>query len=364
MSILILGSDGFIGKNLKFFFKERGLDYLEFSKKNNKNLKEKINKSDFIIHLADKIKSKKKEDYNISKQFTLNIISNIKKSNKKKYIIYASSINLNLKKNLHYSLKRDSEKILKSNKKFNSLILRLPNIFGKWCKPNYNSFFATACYNIARGKKIIINSQKKIPLLHVNDLSEYFLYVIKKKKINSNFLKQKIIHLKPVDIVNILLSFKYKKNLDLKKKYNLNKGQIDKIYSTYLFYDKNNNLVSNFVRIRDTRGDFAELIKDKNFGQISLLTVNPKYERGNHFHDHKVERFIVISGHGELVHQNILNNKIKSFKISAKKNRIYSTIPGWSHKIKNLSKEKLKILIWANEIYDKNSPDTIKWEIK
>ena len=364
MSILILGSDGFIGKNLKYFFKERGFICEEYSKKKNNNLLEKINKSDFIIHLADKIKSKKKKDYDISKEFTLNVASKVKKLKKKKYIIYASSINLNVKNNLHYALKRDSEKILKSSKNLKSFIIRLPNIFGKWCKPNYNSFFSTACYNIARGRKTVINSKKKIPLLHVSDLSEYFLNVINNKKINMNFLKQKIIYLKPADIVNILLSFKYKKNLDLEKKYNLNKDQINKIFSTYLFYDKNNNLVDNFVKIKDVRGDFAELIKDKKFGQISLLTVNPKQERGNHFHDHKIERFIVVSGYGELVHQNILNNKIKNFKISDKKNKIFSTIPGWSHKIKNLSKKKLIILVWANEVYDKISPDTIKWEIK
>jgi UDP-2-acetamido-2,6-beta-L-arabino-hexul-4-ose reductase len=356
---LILGSDGFIGKNLKFFFKERSVDYEEFSKKKNTKLSEKINKCDFIIHLADKIKSKKKKDFDISRQFTSNIVSNITKLKKKRYIIYASSTNLNTKKNLHYSLKKDSEKLLKSSKYLRSFIIRLPNIFGKWCKPNYNSFFTTACYNIAKGRKIVIKSKKKIPLIHVSDLSEYFLNII-----NHKFFKQKIIYLKPADIVKVLLNFKYNKNLDLEKTYNLSKDQINKLYSTYLFYNKNNNLINNFTRIRDVRGDFAELIKEKNFGQISLLTVNPKQERGNHFHDHKVERFIVISGYGELVHQNVLNNKIKSFRISDKKNRIYSTIPGWSHKIKNLGKKKLIILVWANEVYDKVSPDTIKWEIK
>ncbi len=340
MSILILGSNGFIGKNLKFFFKERGVAYEEFTKKKNTKLSEKINKCDFIIHLADKIKSKKKKDFDISKQFTSNIVSNIVKSKKKKYIIYASSINYNVKKNLHYSLKRDSEKLLKSNKYLKSFVVRLPNIFGKWCKPNYNSFFTTACYSIAKGKKIVIKSKKKIPLLHVSDLSEYFLNIINKKKNNLKLLEQKIIYLKPVDIVNILLNFKDKKNLDLEKTYNLSKDQINKIHSTYLFYNKNNKLIDNFTRIKDVRGDFAELIKEKKFGQISLLTVNPKHERGNHFHDHKVERFIVISGQGELVHQNVLDNKVKSFKISDKKNRIYSTIPGWSHKIKNLGKKK------------------------
>ena len=253
---------------------------------------------------------------------------------------------------------------MKSNKYLKSFVVRLPNIFGKWCKPNYNSFFTTACYSIAKGKKIVIKSKKKIPLLHVSDLSEYFLNIINKKKNNLKLLEQKIIYLKPVDIVNILLNFKDKKNLDLEKTYNLSKDQINKIHSTYLFYNKNNNLIDNFTRIKDVRGDFAELIKEKKFGQISLLTVNPKHERGNHFHDHKVERFIVISGQGELVHQNVLDNKVKSFKISDKKNRIYSTIPGWSHKIKNLGKKKLIILVWANEVYDKISPDTIKWEIK
>ena len=364
MSILILGSDGFIGKNLKFLLRQKGLNVHEYSKKENKNLSEKIDNSDFIIHLADKIKSKKKKDFKNSKQLTEYIISEIKKSKKKKYIIYTSSINLNIKKNLHYALKRDSEKLLRSNKNFKTFFLRLPNVFGKWCKPNYNSFFTTACYNIGRNKKIVINSNKKIPLLHVSDLSEHIINIINKKKNNINLLNQKIINLRPAEILNILLNFKKRQDFNFQKTYNLNKDQINKIFSTYMFYNHRKYLVEKFNKIKDRRGNFAELIKDKQTGQISLLTVNPKHERGNHFHDHKVEKFIVISGNGKLIHQNVLNNKIKIFNISDKKNKIYSTIPGWSHKIKNLSKKKLIILVWANEVYNKIKPDTIKWDIK
>ena len=132
MKILLLGSDGFLGKNLKYFFEEKGIKCLEFSKKNNKDLKNKIKRSSFIIHLADKIKSNKRSHFDESLEFTKKIISEIKKSNKKKYLIYASSINTNKKNNLHYNLKRNTEKLLKTKKYFDVYILKLPNIFGIW----------------------------------------------------------------------------------------------------------------------------------------------------------------------------------------------------------------------------------------
>ncbi len=364
MKILLLGSDGFLGKNLKYFFEEKGIQCLEFSKKNNKDLKNKIKRSSFIIHLADKIKSNKRSHFDESLEFTKKIISEIKKSNKKKYLIYASSINTNKKNNLHYNLKRNTEKLLKKEKYFVVYILKLPNIFGIWCKPNYNSFFATCCHNISVNKKIKILSKKKFALVHVSDFCDYIFNIIKTKKIDERSFKRNFINLAPKDIKDILLSFKNKTNLNLNKKYNLDKDKIDKIYSTFLYHNRKNNFVENYKKIKDFRGNFAELIKNEKFGQISLLTVNPKKERGNHFHKNKIEKFIVLSGKGRLIHQNVINNKVKAFNISESKNKIYSTIPGWSHKIVNQAKKKLIILIWANEVYNIKKPDTIKWKIK
>ena len=364
MKILLLGSDGFLGKNLKYFFIEKGIECLEFSKKKNNDLKNKIKNSSFIIHLADKIKSNRKSHFDESLEFTKKVISEIKKSNKKKYLIYASSINSYKKKNLHYNLKRNTEKLLKTTKYFNSIILKLPNIFGIWCKPNYNSFFATCCHNISANKKVKILSKKKFALVHVSDFCDYIFNIIKTRKIDEKSFKRNFINLSPIDIKDILMSFKKKTNLNINKKYNLDKDKIDKIFSTYLYYNQKNNFVENFKKIKDLRGDFAELIKNEEFGQISMLTVNQKKERGNHFHINKIEKFIVVSGKGRLIHQNILNNKFKTFNISESENKIYSTIPGWSHKIVNRSKKKLIILIWANEVYNRNKPDTIKWKIK
>ena len=364
MSILILGSDGFIGKNLKYFLKHKGFKIFEYTRKNKNDLKEKIKKSKFIIHLADKIKSTKKSDYYESTKLIDTIVNQIKQIKKKKYIIYTSSKNINQKKDLHYSLKKENEKILKSSEYIKTFILRLPNIFGKWCKPNYNSFFTTACYNISINKKIEIKSQKKYSLLHVSDLCEHMLNIITQKKIDKKFIKNRLINLSPLDIKNILQYFKSEKKINLLKEYNLTKEQYNKIYSTYLFYSKRKFNVEKFKKIKDFRGDFSELVKDNNFGQISLLTVNPKQERGNHFHDFKIEKFFVISGKGRLVHQNILNNKIIKFDISDTISRVYTSIPGWSHKIQNFTKNKLIILIWSNEVYDKKKPDTIKWTIK
>ena len=364
MKILLLGSDGFLGKNLKYFFIEKGIECLEFSKKNNNDLKNKIKNSSFIIHLADKIKSNRKSHFDESLEFTKKVISEIKKSNKKKYLIYASSINSYKKKNLHYNLKRNTEKLLKTTKYFNSIILKLPNIFGIWCKPNYNSFFATCCHNISANKKVKILSKKKFALVHVSDFCDYIFNIIKTKKIDEKSFERNFINLSPIEIKDILMSFKKKTNLNINKKYNLDKDKIDKIFSTYLYYNQKNNFVENFKKIKDFRGDFAELIKNEEFGQISMLTVNQKKERGNHFHINKIEKFIVVSGKGRLIHQNILNNKVKTFNISESENKIYSTIPGWSHKIVNRSKKKLIILIWANEVYNRNKPDTIKWKIK
>lgn len=360
MKVLIIGSEGFIGKNLKFFLKDKKINFFEISKKNNQDIFDKIKKSDFIIHLADKIKSKHKSDFDNSLKFTKHIISLIKKNGKKKYFIYTSSINLKKKNNFHYNLKRKSEKLLSSENLIESFILRLPNIFGKWCKPNYNSFFATACHNISMNKKLKILSQKKISLVHISDLCEYILEIIKIKKINNIKFEKNYLKLSPKDIQKILLSFKKKKEINLFKEYNLRKKDVDKIYSTFLFYNNQQNFYEKIKTVKDIRGHFTELVKAPDFGQISLLTVNPNQERGNHFHNNKIEKFFVISGKGKLMHQNVINKKVKIFNISDTDNKFYYTIPGWSHKIKNDSSKKLIILIYSNEVYNKHKSDTIK----
>lgn len=359
MNILITGSKGFIGSNLKIFLLlEKKYLIFEHNRHDTKSeLAKKISKVDLIIHTGAENRSDKKENFEQNNyQLTRTIIDHIKP---KTHIIFTSTTKIN-DATQYGKTKKKAENILKKfqkKKNYSLSILRLPNIFGKWGRPYHNSVVATYCYNASRNIKSTINNPKtELELLYIDDLIVQIKKILKKNK--------KEIYPKLKNIKKINLEKLHKKIYSIaqsRRKLNIDvvKTKLDKkIYSTYLTYLPNKRFLINFKKNNDKRGFFSELTRSKINGQMSYFTINPGYERGNHFHNSKVEKFFPLSGNGKIIYKNIISKKKIIYNFNSKDSTVYETIPGWSHKLTNNSKKIAIFLLWANEIFDNKNPDT------
>ena len=315
------------------------------------------------------IDRKKKKDFEESNIKLIKNISKIINKKKNTIIIYLSTNKIN-EKSIYGKTKKLGEKLLvefcKKNKK-TLYIYRLPNIFGKWSKPFYNSVVSTFCYSIMNNIKYKNNAPNKvIKIAYIGDLVNSINKILKKKNHPPNISFVDDFKTYPISLKNLeskIISFKelrYKKNFDIFKS-NLSR----KLYSTYASYFDKNNFFHIIKNNQDDRGRFSEFFKSTNLGQISALTIKPNKIRGSHYHHYKTEKFLIISGSFQITYFDI-SNKNKKFtkKFNNKKSFVIETIPGYYHEIKNIGKHEICILIWSNEIYNPLKPDTFRFNEK
>lgn len=370
-NVLITGSSGFIGSNLKVYlensFNDLNITSIKHSS-SEKLLLRKLKDINFIFHLAGVNRSKSLKEFSDNFLF-LDKICNILKNNKLTIpIVFASTILIDkkneVKSKMHERYIQSKIKAENVLKKYNSYtrnkvyIYRLPHIMGKWAKPNYNSVIATFCHNIANDKKVIIqNENDKLLIVQIDDVVESFIEKIYKNEkggVSKIYLKNKSI--------TVLQLYKkiYKFNNFLKDNYTPSlKSKFDRnLYSTFISYLPSKKLTFPLKNNKDQRGNFVECFKSLDFGQISFFTSNSKISRGGHFHHLKCEIFIVIQGKALYQSKKIIGGNKKEFILSDKNLKIIRTIPGEIHSIKNIDKKKLIVMLWSNEIFSKNKPDT------
>ena len=282
-----------------------------------------------------------------------------KKKNKK--IIFFSTTKFNESSDYGSSKKKAEQIIVNNSKKKNYkyFILRLPNVFGKWCKPNYNSFLSTIFFNTTRNKKIEkISVKKKISIIYIDDVIKI---VNKYLKFKGN---SKIINIKG-SIYN--LQKLYLKIRNLWKNYqmdfhdNTGTGLDRKLFSTMISYIPKKNVLKKITSHDDERGSFYEFVKTKKSGQFSFFTINVNKERGGHFHNTKNEKFIILNGRVSFEAKNLSNNESISKVLNSEKLNIISSLPGWVHTFKNVGKKKALVAVWANETLNKKKMDTYKF---
>jgi UDP-2-acetamido-2,6-beta-L-arabino-hexul-4-ose reductase len=368
MNILITGSDGFIAQNLIFQLSNNTrCNILTINKKtSDKDFYQKLLAANIIFHLAGVNKEVYPEyTYNNNYSFTKKICLFLEKNHKKTKIIYTSSTQVKLN-NAYGKSKLKAEKILlnyKRKSRAQVLIYRLPNVFGKWAKPHYNSAVATFCYQIYKKQKITISDpKKKISLLYIDDLINIFLKNLNSTKKKSSFMKiSNSFSITLLNLVKIIRSFNEKEKLFLPN--NISNNLIKNLYSTYISYFSKKDFQYKLKKFSDERGFFSEFLKNTDFGQISFFSILPKQVRGNHYHNTKTEKFVVITGKTRFNFVNIINKKRFSILTDEKKNLVINTIPGWAHNIENAGSKTAKVLVWANEILDKKNPDTIFYKV-
>jgi UDP-2-acetamido-2,6-beta-L-arabino-hexul-4-ose reductase len=362
MKILVTGAGGFIGKNLLVHLSEnKDFQVTTFLRGESKTaLAEKVAQTDFIVHLAGINRPKNESEFvEGNTDLTRNLCEAVKSSGRTIPIIYTSSTQAELN-NAYGKSKRQAEEALAN---INLVyIYRLPNVFGKWCRPNYNSAVATFCYNIAHQIPLQINDPSAvIKLVYIDDVIADFLTVIKNQP-TSGFRTLKTVYQITVgDLAEQLTAFKdCRTSLVIEP---VGTGLVRALYSTYISYISPNDFAYPLKKFEDPRGAFVEVLKTKDFGQFSYFTAHPGVTRGGHYHHSKTEKFIVMKGEARFGFKHITTGEVAEIFTSGKEPQVVETIPGWSHDITNVGSDEMIVMLWANEIFDREHPDTITYQV-
>ncbi len=365
MKVLVTGSKGFIGKNLSLALAEAGeIDILAFDRGNSLSLLEElVNQSDCIIHLAGENRpSDPKLFVEGNVDLTQSLCELIQKSGRLIPLIYSSSLQVDDSKSQYAQSKRAAEAAIEKFSQATKnpiLIYRLANVFGKWIRPNYNSVVGTFCYNIVRDLPIQIHDNNAIiQLIYIDDVVKDIIAHIKSSWTGSIFGEITPQYSITVgELAGQLYEFKSSRNtLTIPR---VGEGLIRALYSTYISYLPVSDFSYPVPKYGDERGDFVEMLKSPDCGQFSYFTALPGVTRGSHYHHTKTEKFLVITGKARFGFRHMLTQEVYELYTSGDKPEIVETIPGWTHDITNIGEEKMVVMLWANEIFNRDHPDTI-----
>ncbi len=382
MKLLITGAKGFIGKNLVATLqniqdgkdKSFGIDpdltvYVYDLDTPKEKLDDYVKDCEFVFHLAGVNRPETEAEFMEGNfGFAETLLQKLKLAGNKAPVLVTSSIQAELE-NPYGKSKKAGEDLIRAYGEaegVKTLIYRLPNVFGKWCRPNYNSAVATFCHNIANDLEIQVNDPAhEMQLVYVDDVVKEFLSALMGKEHRAGDLcyVPTLHRITLGEIVNLLTSFKEQpKTLQMPE---IPKDSFaKKLYSTYLSY-----LPERYVRFplkmnTDERGSFTELLKTEHCGQFSVNISKPGITKGQHWHHTKWEFFMVVAGHGLIQERQIGTEKVLNFEVSGEKIEAIHMLPGYTHNIINLSEsEDLVTLMWANEQFDGSKPDTYYEEV-
>lgn len=368
MKVLVTGAKGFIGRNLVTTLKQdTNLEVIEIDiEQSDEELKQATLESEFIFHLAGVNRPKdEREFFEGNTGLTETIIETLKQHQKKTPILITSSIQADLD-NAYGQSKKAAEDALKNYSQetgANSYIYRLPNVFGKWCRPNYNSAVATFCHKIARDEEIWVNDRSiSLKLVYIDDVVRCFIETMKSQPKTTDYLEVTPVHPATLgEIVDLLVSFKEsRENRTVAK---MDDPLAKKLYSTYLSYLPENQFSYPLQMNIDHRGSFTEFIKTPDRGQVSVNISKPGITKGNHWHHTKNEKFLVVSGSGVIRFRGIDCDEVIEYFVSGEKLEVVDIPVGYTHNIENLGTTDMVTIMWCNECFNPQNPDTVFLEV-
>lgn len=365
MRVLVVGANGFIAKNLIVNLNERNISTILFTHDMClKNLS--LDDVDFVYHLAGVNRSQNESDFNEgNNQFTQKLCRLIIEAGRSIPVLYTSSMQANIH-NPYGLSKLAAENALANLASVSSspvYIYRLPNVFGKWSRPNYNSVVATFCHNVVNNIPIEIHdSSALLNLVYIDDVIKDFIILLNERP--AGLLRPEISPLYTIsvgELADCIKSF----NADRLSLFTerVGVGLTRALYSTYLSFIQPVNFSYTIPSHSDVRGRFVEMLKTKDSGQFSYFTAHPGVTRGGHYHHSKNEKFLVMQGKSRFCFRHILTNETYEIFSDGEIPQVVETVPGWAHDITNVGDNEMIVLIWANEIFDTQTPDTINHKV-
>ena len=367
LKILVTGANGFIGRNLCVRLNELGTKVNTFVREDSiAELPNLVSQSDAIVHLAGENRPTNEAAFNdVNVGLTSSICEAINHEwlTKGRHIplIFTSSSQASLE-NPYGKSKYKAEKILStlSEKTDNPCtVFRLPGVFGKWCRPNYNSVVSTFCHNLAREVPITINNpEAKLRLVYVDDVVKALISAV--EKTTRGYCKASVTPEYDITVGQLAEQIRCfahgRANLRSER---VGTGLIRALYATYMSYLPKEKFSYSVTKHTDNRGVFVEMLKTLDSGQISFFTAYPGVTRGGHYHHTKSEKFLVIKGEALFRFRHLLTNEYVEIHSSGDNPIVVDSIPGWSHDITNTGKDEMIVMLWANENFDHKKPDTI-----
>lgn len=369
MKILVTGARGFIGKNLIAELNNRNYNEIyEFDMDTEPAMLEEYCKNaGFVFHLAGVNRPKETGEFMEGNfGFTSVLLDTLKKHNNTCTVMISSSIQAELENPYGKSKKAGEDLLFNYNKETGAdvLVYRFPNVFGKWCKPNYNSAVATFCHNVAHDLPIQINDTNAVMnLVYIDDVVSELINAIEGTANKADkFCQVPTVHtVTHGEIAELLYSFK--ESREQRTVPDMSDAFTKKLYSTYLSYLPEDKFSYNLKMNIDNRGSFTEFLKTSDQGQVSVNTSKPGITKGNHWHHTKNEKFLVVSGKGVIRFRRIDEERVIEYFVSGEKLEVVDIPTGYTHNIENLGDTDMVTIMWANEQFDPKKPDTYYMEV-
>ena len=370
MKVLITGANGFVGRNLQLHLAERkDVQVVCFTRGDDvAQLPALLQGVDFVFHLAGVNRPQDPQEFvsgNVDLTQTLcqAVCAVVEATGKPVPIIYTSSAQAG-RGNPYGQSKRGAEDALLAAARSHQVpvhIFRLPNVFGKWCKPNYNSAVATFCHNTARSLPIQVNDPAApVTLVYVDDVIERFVQLMDGADTAvgaDGFATVAPQYTSTVgELARQIQAFKDSRTTLMTER--VGTGLVRALYATYVSYLPVELFAYSVPQHADPRGVFVEMLKTPDSGQFSYFTAHPGITRGGHYHHSKTEKFLVIKGQARFKFRHMQTGQAHELVTTGDKPEIVETVPGWTHDITNIGTDEMVVMLWANEVLDRARPDT------
>lgn len=366
--ILITGANGFIGKNLQVRLSELpGFSVLPFVRGDDVGqLPELLASADAVIHLAGENRPAEEAAFaEVNTGLTVAVCNALAQEDahtgRKLPLVLASSTQAE-RDNAYGRSKLAAEQAaqnLAASVGNAAKVFRLPGVFGKWCKPNYNSVVATFCHNLARGLPITVNDPSAaLKLSYVDDVVTALIDALDAPPGLSHGVVSPVYETTLGGLAEQIRAFDACRGASLQTE-RVGTGLVRALYATYVSYLPNERFSYEVPSHGDTRGVFVEMLKTPDCGQFSYFTAHPGITRGGHYHHSKTEKFLVMKGQALFRFRHLLTNELVELRTSGEKPQVVDTIPGWTHDITNVGDDEMIVMLWANENFDRQKPDTV-----
>lgn len=369
VKVLITGANGFVGKNLVAELQNQGYsDLLLFNRKNSlEELEEFAKECEFVFHLAGVNRPETEEEFMEGNYgLTSTLLRFLKKYNNKAPVLITSSVQAEKDNPYGKSKKAGEDELFAYAKETGTdvFVYRLPNLFGKWSKPNYNTVVATYCYNVARDIDIQVNNPAALlELAYIDDVMEEFLRALNDNPtIKGSFYDVPVTHkIELDDLAERIKSFK--ESREILAIPTMSDELTKKLYSTYLSFLPEDGFSYDLKMNVDNRGSFTEFLRTPDRGQVSVNISKPGITKGNHWHHTKNEKFLVVSGAGLIRFRKIDSEEIIEYYVNGEKLQVVDIPTGYTHSITNVGQTDLVTVMWVNESFDPEKPDTHYLEV-
>ncbi len=364
MHIVITGADGFIGSNLRMHLVELGhpeVACITLATAPDA-MREALAQADFVFHLAGVNRPQDPAEFvNGNTGLTQTVCTALAESGRRATVVLSSSTQAAYD-NPYGRSKLAAEDAVRSYGTTTGAavhVFRLPNVFGKWAQPDYNSAVATFCHNIARGQPITVNDQAApLRLVYVDDVVTAFAGLLAQVDAAPITAPE----VSPVytstvgEVAQTLQSFADSRSTLLTPP--VGTGLMRALYSTYISYLPPDKFAYPLTQHADPRGVFVEMLKTPDCGQFSFFTAHPGITRGGHYHHSKTEKFLVIKGQARFKFRHMQTGQTHELLTSGDKPEVVETVPGWTHDITNIGTDEMIVMLWANEVFNRDHPDT------